>query len=72
MGIEEPMAILKDGSYVVVGDEGVGKITMYNFMQDFSLVWLLNKECRFAVMRRKDSLTPIDPAFDVLLTSVNK
>ena len=72
MGIEEPMAILKDGSYVVVGDEGVGKITMYNFMQDFSLVWLLNKEGKFAVMRRKDSLTPIDPAFDVLLTSVNK
>jgi hypothetical protein len=72
LGIEEPMAILKDGSYVVVGDEGVGKITMYNFMQDFSLVWMLNKEGKFAVMRRKDSLTPIDPAFDVLLTSVNK
>ena len=72
MGIEESMVILKDGSYVVVGDEGVGKITMYNFMQDFSLVWLLNKEGKFAVMRRKDSLTPIDPAFDVLLTSVNK
>jgi hypothetical protein len=56
----------------VVGDEGVGKITMYNFMQDFSLVWMLNGKRSFAVMRRKDSLTPIDPAFDVLLTSVNK
>jgi len=66
------MVILKDGSYVLVVDEGVGKITMYNFMQDFSLVWMLNEERRFAVMRRKDSLTPIDPAFDVLLTSVNK
>jgi hypothetical protein len=72
LGIEEPMVILKDGSYVLVGDEGVGKITMYNFMQDFSLVWMINEERRFAVMRRKDSLTPIDPAFDVLLTSVNK
>jgi hypothetical protein len=66
------MAILKDGSYVLIGDEGVGKITMYNFMKDFSLVWMLDGKRSFAVMRRKDSLTPIDPAFDVLLTSVNK
>lgn len=66
------MAILKDGDYVVVEDEGIGKITMYNFMKDFSLVWILNKESKFASMRRKDSLTFIDPVFAKLLTDVNQ
>ena len=72
MGATKPMAILKNGDYVVVEGEGIGKVTLYNFMQDYSLVWLLNDTCKFAVLRRKDFLTPIDPAFDVLLTSVNK
>jgi hypothetical protein len=65
------MAILKDGSYVVVEGRGVGKVEMYNFMQDFSLVRFKN-DMPMSSMVRKESMTPIDPAFDVLLTSVNK
>jgi hypothetical protein len=63
------MAIL-NGSWVVVEGRGVGKVEMYNFMQNFSLV-RFNKQ-GVASMVRKESMTPIDPAFDVLLTSVNK
>jgi hypothetical protein len=63
------MAIL-NGSWVVVEDRGVGKVEMYNFMQNFSLVRFSKQG--IASMVRKDSLTPIDPAFNVLLTSVNK
>ena len=70
MGIEEPMAILK-GSWVVVEGRGIGKVEMVNFMQDYSLVRFSNQRV-MASMVRKDSMIPIDPAFDVLLTSVNK
>jgi len=70
LGIEEPMAILK-GSWVVVEGRGIGKVEMVNFMQDYSLV-RFSKQRVMASMVRKDSMIPIDPAFDVLLTSVNK
>jgi hypothetical protein len=63
------MAIL-NGSWVVVEGRGVGKVEMYNFMQNFSLVRF--KKQGVASMVRKESMTLIDPAFDVLLTSVNK
>jgi len=64
------MAILK-GSWVVVEGRGIGKVEMVNFMQDYSLV-RFSKQRVMASMVRKDSMIPIDPAFDVLLTSVNK
>lgn len=64
------MAILK-GSWVVVEGRGIGKVEMVNFMQDYSLVRFSNQRV-MASMVRKDSMIPIDPAFDVLLTSVNK
>jgi len=64
------MAILKD-IWVVVEGRGIGKVEMDNFMQDFSLVRFGN-DAPMASMVRKDSMIPIDPAFDVLLTSVNK
>jgi hypothetical protein len=64
------MAILK-GSWVVVEGRGVGKVEMVDFMKDFSLVRFSN-DAPMASMVSKSSMTPIDPAFDVLLTSVNK
>ena len=63
------MAILKD-SWVVVEGRGIARVEMVNFMKDFSLVRFTNKGV--ASMVRKESMIPIDPAFDVLLTSVNK
>lgn len=65
------MVILKD-SWVVVEGRGIARVEMVNFMQDFSLVRFTKNGHTMASMVRKDSLTPIDPAFDVLLTSVNK
>lgn len=70
MGIEEPMVIL-NGSWVVVEGRGIGRVEMYNFMKDFSLVRFRSSD-PMASMIRKGSMIPIDPAFDVLLTSVNK
>jgi len=70
LGIEEPMAILK-GDWVMVEGRGIGRVEMYNFMKDFSLVRFKSSD-PMASMIRKESMTPIDPAFDVLLTSVNK
>jgi hypothetical protein len=63
--------VILNGSWVVVEGRGVGKVEMYNFMQDFSLVRFKN-DMPMSSMVRKESMTPIDPAFDVLLTSVNK
>lgn len=65
------MAILKNGSYVLVEGRGIGRVEMVNFMKDFSLVRFRSSD-PMASMIRKESMTPIDPAFDVLLTSVNK
>jgi hypothetical protein len=65
------MVILKDGSYVLVEGRGIGRVEMYNFMKDFSLVRFRSSD-PMASMIRKGSMIPIDPAFDVLLTSVNK
>lgn len=64
------MAIL-NGSWVVVEGRGIGKVEMDNFMQDFSLVRFKASD-PMASMVMKIHMTPIDPAFDVLLTSVNK
>jgi len=64
------MAILK-GDWVMVEGRGIGRVEMYNFMKDFSLVRFKSSD-PMASMIRKESMTPIDPAFDVLLTSVNK
>jgi len=47
----------------------VGYITLYNFMQDYSLVQF--KDMPMASMRRKDTLTPVDPAVSDILTAVN-
>jgi len=63
------MAILKD-SWVIVEGRGIARVEMVNFMQNFSLVRFSKQG--IASMVRKESMTLIDPAFDVLLTSVNK
>jgi len=55
----------------MVEGRGIGRVEMYNFMKDFSLVRFKSSD-PMASMIRKESMTPIDPAFDVLLTSVNK
>lgn len=64
------MAIL-NGSWVVVEGRGIGKVETVNFMKNFSLVRFRSSD-PMASMVRKESMIPIDPAFDVLLTSVNK
>jgi hypothetical protein len=55
--------------WVVSIDGEVGYITLYNFMQDYSLVQF--KDMPMASMRRKDTLTPVDPAVSDILTAVN-
>jgi hypothetical protein len=66
------MAILKVGDLVLVEGEGVGKITLLDFNPDYHLVWLMDSKSKFAVLRSKTSMTPIDPAFNNLLTDVYK
>lgn len=63
--------VILNGSWVVVEGRGIGRVEMYNFMKDFSLVRFRSSD-PMASMIRKGSMIPIDPAFDVLLTSVNK
>jgi hypothetical protein len=71
LGIEEPMAILKVGDYVVV--EGViGRIDLVDFHPHFHLVRLLDGSMPMAVLKSDKSMTKIDPAFHKLLTDVNK
>ena len=54
----------------VVDSEGeIGYVTLYNFMQDWSLVQFKDKP--MAYMRRKDTLTPFDSAVSDVLTAVN-
>jgi hypothetical protein len=48
----------------------VGYVTLYNFMQDYSLVQF--KDMPMASMRRKDTLTPLDSAVSDVLTAVNE
>ena len=55
--------------WVISIDGEIGYITLYNFMQDYSLVQF--KDMPMASMRRKDTLTPVDPAVSDILTAVN-
>jgi uncharacterized protein YbgA (DUF1722 family) len=66
------MAILKVGDWVLVEGEGVGKITLIDFHPKYHLVWLLDSESKFAVLRSEHLMTFIDPAFHKLLTDVYK
>jgi len=67
------MAVLKVGDWVLFDDgEKVGRIvrTSYGGREEFCLI--TNGEQGFSSVRLKISIKPIDPAFNVLLTSVNK
>ena len=65
------MAVLKVGDWVMVKYDGVvGQVTVMDFNKGYHLVDLKDKT--FARLINKDDLLPIDPAFNVLLTSVNK
>jgi hypothetical protein len=69
------MAVLRVGDWVKVGIdgcEGFGCVTLLNFNPKAHLVQLVDGSMPFAVLRSEDLLEPIDPAFNVLLTSVNK
>lgn len=55
--------------WVVDGEGEIGYVTLYNFMQDWSLVQFKDKP--MAYMRRKDSLTPFNSAVGDILTAVN-
>lgn len=67
------MAILKVGDYVLVGgNEWVGVITQLNFHPKYHLVWPLDNNSPMALLRHKDQMVKIDPAFHKLLTDVHK
>ena len=72
MGNRQSMAVLKVGDWVLIKGEGIGKITLLNYTKSYHLVDLLDGTSNFAVLRNQDNMTPIDPAFNVLLTDVNK
>jgi len=55
--------------WVVSIDGEVGYVTLYNFMEDYSLVQF--NDMPMASMRRKDTLTPVAPAVSDILTAVN-
>jgi len=54
--------------WVISIDGEVGYITLYNFMKDYSLVKF--KDMPMASMRRKDTLTPVEPAVADILNAV--
>ena len=67
------MAILKVGDYVMVGEnKWVGVITQLNFNPSYHLVFPLDNSSPMALLRHKDHMTLIDPAFKNLLTDVYK
>ena len=67
------MAILSVGDYVLVGgDKWLGVITQLNFHPSYHLVWKLDNSEPMALLRHKDHMTKIDPAFHNLLTDVYK
>jgi hypothetical protein len=66
------MAILKKGDYVMVGNEGVAKITLIDFHPKTHLVDFLDGRMPMALLRNEDNMTKIDPAFHKLLTDVYK
>jgi hypothetical protein len=67
------MAILNKGDWVLIDDGRVGKILIEDYMGDggwFPLVQVFDGTIN--TIRHRDCLTPIDPAFNNLLTDVNK
>lgn len=69
------MAILSVGDYVLMEDDGeewVGVITQLNFHPSYHLVWRLDGGSPMALLRHKQYMTLIDPAFHKLLTDVHK
>ena len=64
------MAILK-GDYVLVEGK-VGKVTMLDFNPQYHLIDLLDGSMPMAILRSEKAMVKIDPAFNVLLTDVNK
>ena len=55
--------------WVIAEDGRIGYVTLYNFMQNYSLVQF--KDTPVASMQRKKSLTKLDPAVSDILTAVN-
>ena len=71
MGIEEPMAILKVGDWVLIKyDNRIGEIVVTSVTEGRHLVDL--KDNTFARNLGEEYLTKIDPAFHKLLTDVYK
>jgi hypothetical protein len=60
---------MKVGDWVMSSDGRIGYITLYNFMEDYSLVQF--NDMPMASMQRDDSLTPFDSAVSDVLTAVN-
>jgi hypothetical protein len=56
--------------WVVAEDGRIGYITLYNFMQDYSLVQF--NDMPMASMQRKKTLTPFDSAVSDILTAVQQ
>lgn len=75
MGNRQPMAVLSKGDWVMVGVdgcEGLGYITLLNYVNDAHLVWLADGSMSFAVLRSQDLLEPIDPNLYPLLNSTKE
>jgi len=67
------MAILKKGDWVLLPEGQAGRILIEDYMGDggkFPLVQVFDGTIN--TIRHRDCLTPIDPAFEKLLTAVNK
>ena len=67
------MAILKKGDWVLV-DGVAGKIIVEDYLKSQTGRWHLVMRKGFGIntVRPESALTPIDPAFNNLLTDVNK
>ena len=66
------MAVLKAGDYVLVEGEGLGKITLVDFHPQTHLVWLMNGNTKFAMLRHQRLMTKIDPALYPILSDSTK
>ena len=66
------MVVLNRGDYVLVKDEGVGRITVTDFNPCYHLVWMLDERSPMSILRHKHYLTPIDPALIPILSDSTK
>ena len=66
------MAVLNKGDYVLVKDEGVGRITVTDFNPSYHLVWMLDERSPMSILRHKHYLTKLDDALIPILSDSTK